>query len=194
MLKLINDYLDSAFSPVTKYLHFSLIFLSIAQIILSEFMDVSASGVIGQTAVEYFSTWLHIGTGLLLLCLSFVFTAVEFRKNGFFYFYPYLVSDFSQLKSDINHLKKLALPEPAPRGLAAIIQGLGLGALLLVVISGCTWFVLWLNHVSFADTFKEIHESLTGLIEIYIIGHGALGVIHVFIAYQNREPSNASYQ
>ncbi|MFS1525275.1 cytochrome b/b6 domain-containing protein [Microbulbifer sp. 2304DJ12-6] len=194
MLKLINDSLDRTFSPTSKYLHFSLIFLIIFQIILSEFMEVSSSGVIGQSAVEYSSTWLHIGTGLLLFCLSLVFTSIEFKKNGFLHFYPYAVGDFSQLKSDINQLKIMELPEPAPRGLAAIVQGLGLGALLLVVISGGTWFALWFNDASLANAFKEIHESLTGLIEIYIIGHGALGLLHFLIEYQNRKSPSSKYR
>ncbi|MEW5249701.1 cytochrome b/b6 domain-containing protein [Microbulbifer discodermiae] len=187
MFRFVGSYFDSKFSPVTKYLHFSLVVLVILQIVISNFMEINADGTIGQNVVEYFSTWLHIGVGLLVLGLSFIFVTVELNRRGFLYFFPYFSGNFHQLKSDINRLKKAELPESAPGGLAAIVQGLGFGAILCVATSGCIWFILWLTDVSFSDTFREIHEMLTGLIEAYIVGHGLLGVIHITSNYLKRD-------
>ncbi len=61
---------------------------------------------------------------------------------------------------------------------------------LLVVLSGATWFLLWLYDSSLANDVKEIHEELTGIIEAYIIGHGSIGLIHIFITYKKSKPPN----
>nr|WP_282554345.1 hypothetical protein [Providencia sp. G1(2023)] len=56
-----------------------------------------------------------------------------------------------------------------------------MGALSIVILSGITWFILWLQQSPFALEARSIHKSLTILIEIYIYGHGGLGVIHFII-------------
>ncbi|EJD6083006.1 cytochrome b/b6 domain-containing protein, partial [Providencia rettgeri] len=89
--------------------------------------------------------------------------------------------DFKQIKEDINSLLAKKLPDSSPKGLAATVQGLGLGALSIVILSGIAWFILWLQQSPFALEARSIHKSLTILIEIYIYGHGGLGIIHFII-------------
>jgi cytochrome b561 len=190
MLKTIRNYFREKLTPSVRYLHYSILFLVLLQIILSNFIEINDDGAIGQNAIEYYSTWAHISVGLSLLLLAIVFTVVEFSKHGFSYFYPYLSGDLSQLKSDLSKLKSLEVPNASPKGLAAVIQGLGLGAILLVALSGTTWFVLRLYDLALANDVKEIHQLLTGLIEAYIIGHGGMGLMHIFIAFKEQKAAN----
>jgi cytochrome b561 len=190
MLKTIRNYFSEKLTPSVRYLHYSILFLVLLQIILSNFIEINDDGAIGQNAIEYYSTWAHISVGLSLLLLAIVFTVVEFSKHGFSYFYPYLSGDLSQLKSDLSKLKSLEVPNASPKGLAAVIQGLGLGAILLVALSGTTWFVLRLYDLALANDVKEIHQLLTGLIEAYIIGHGGMGLMHIFIAFKEQKAAN----
>lgn len=184
MLKFILNYFDEKLTPLERYLHYSILIFVLMQILISNFIEVSDDGLIGENIVESYATWMHIGIGLTLLLLAVMFITLELKKHGISYFYPYLSGDYAQLKSDINALKKLTLPEAAPKGLAAIIQGLGLSALLLVTLSGATWLLLWLYESSLANDVKELHELLTGLIEAYVIGHGSIGLLHMFITYK----------
>lgn len=75
---------------------------------------------------------------------------------------------------------------PRPKGLATAVQGLGLGALLLVVLSGLIWFILWRNGSSFAGLALETHKNVTLLIELYLIGHGCMALLHFFVWQRNK--------
>lgn len=66
------------------------------------------------------------------------------------------------------------------------MQGLGLGALLLVVLSGLIWFILWRNGSSFAGSALETHKNVTLLIELYLIGHGCMALLHFFVWQRNK--------
>ena len=181
VLKFIRLYFSERYSLSVRILHYLIIFLVLSQIVVSNFMDIGDDGVIGETVIEFYAAWLHIITGLMLVLIAAVFIMVELRKHGLLYFFPYLTADFSQLKLDINQLKKMQLPAPEPKGLAAIVQGLGMCAILSVVLSGFGWFVLWLLNSSLAVNVQEIHALLTGLVEAYIIAHGSIGLIHIYI-------------
>lgn len=102
------------------------------------------------------------------------------------HFYPYLWGDLSQIKQDVAQLIKFKLSESSPRGLATSAQGLGLGAMLIVIGSGLTWFFLWLQGAAVANEALQIHKTLTGLIEVYIFGHGLMGLVHFVLWYRNK--------
>jgi cytochrome b561 len=177
-------YLRERQSPLIMFLHLAILALVISQIIVSNFMDFNDAGEISNDSMEFYGTWLHIITGLSIIPLALLFLGVVLKQRGFKYYFPYLTGDFSQLEKDINQLIKLQLPEPCAYGIAAIVQGLGLGALLLVLFSGLTWFLSWRYNLPWSDDVKEIHETLTGLLQAYLIGHGSMGVLHIFFASQ----------
>ena len=185
-MNIIKQYFIERYSPLIRTLHYLLLFLVLSQIIGSNFMGISNDGVISNNIVEYYGTWMHIITGLFLVILSTVFFVVELKKHGVRYFYPYLFGTLFQVKSDINQLKSLKLPELKPEGLAAIVQGLGLGAIFLVVFSGLTWFILWSYNLSLAGDIKELHKLLTGVVEAYVLGHGSIGLVHIFLSYRKQ--------
>jgi cytochrome b561 len=181
------EYLRERQPPVVRFLHIIILCLVLSQIIISNFMGFNDNGEVSKKIVEYYGTWIHIGTGLTLLPLTFVFIYIELKRHGIKYFFPYFYGDFSQLKKDLQQLKKIELPEPDAYGIAAIVQGLGLGALTLVVLSGFTWFLSWIYMAPWAESIKELHKLLTGLIEAYVVGHGGMGVLHLFFKLKNQK-------
>lgn len=185
-IKTIWDFFGKYQTPKIRALHFIILILVLTQILVSNWMTGTKSTVVAFDAT-YFFTWIHIISGILLFFLTLCLIISCFKYRGIRHFYPYLWGDFKQLRADIHQLINLKLPDSAPQGIAAIVQGLGLGALSIVILSGLTWFFLWIIQSPFALDARSIHKSLTILIEIYICGHGGLGVIHFIIWYKNRE-------
>jgi len=178
--KTFTAYMRSQQTPLIRILHLAIFLLVISQVIVSNFIEITKSGEIGDKPVELYATWLHIGTGLVLLPLALVFFFVVWNRRGFKYFFPYLAGNLAPLKSDVRQLTRFQLPEPTDGGIAAIIQGLGFGALFLVLISGLGWFVAWNLNLPWSHDAKEIHEFLTGILEAYLIGHGSMGLLHIY--------------
>lgn len=172
--------------PLVRYLHITILCLVISQLIVSNFMGFTDNGEIGKKASEYYGTWIHIITGLSLLPFVLLFIYIELRSHGPKYFFPYLYGNVTQIKKDVQQLKRMELPEPNPHGIATIVQGLGLGALALVILSGLTWFLSWTYSAPWSDSIKEIHELFTGLIVAYVIGHGGMGVLHLIFKWKNQ--------
>lgn len=184
LFKSIWYFLGKYQTPKVRVLHLLILVLVLTQIIISNWMVGTKSTTIPSISGEYIFTWMHICIGFSLFFLSFSLICICLKERGIKHFYPYLWGDIIQIKSDINQLIQLKLPDSAPRGLAATVQGLGLGALSIVIISGITWFFLWIQGASLAIEARSIHKSLTILIEIYIYGHGGLGIIHFIIWYK----------
>ncbi len=181
------EYLRKRQPPVVRILHITILCLVLSQIIVSNFMGFTDSGEVSKKTIEWYGTWIHISTGLSLLPIAFIFIYVELKLHGVHYFFPYFHNNFSQLKEDLQQLRHFELPEPRAYGIAAIVQGLGLGALTLVVLSGLTWFISWIYMAPWTDSIKEVHEVSTGLIEAYVVGHGGMGLLHLFFQLKNRE-------
>ncbi|WP_247718713.1 cytochrome b/b6 domain-containing protein [Morganella morganii] len=127
-------------SRKVRLLHCAVLIFVLAQIIISNWMKGTKSPVIPPLDWTYFFTWAHITIGFCLFFITLLLIIVCLHERGMRYFYPYLWGDIVPLKNDIKQLMKLKLPDSAPRGLAAVVQGLGLGALSIVIISGIIWF------------------------------------------------------
>lgn len=181
------EYLRERQPPVVRILHITILCLVLSQIIVSNFMGFTDNGEVSKNTIEYYGTWIHISTGLSLLPIAFVFIYVELKRHGIKYFCPYCYGNFFQLKEDLKQLKQFELPEPSAYGLAAIVQGLGLGALTLVILAGLTWFISWIYMAPWADSIRELHKLLTGLIEAYVVGHGGMGLLHLFFQLKNQK-------
>ena len=187
IIHITQEYLRERQPPVVRFLHITILCLVLSQIIVSNFMGFTDNGEVSKKAVEYYGTWVHMGTGLSLLPIAFVFIYIELKRHGIKYFFPYFFGNFSQLKKDLQQLKQFELPEPSAYGIAAMVQGLGLGALTLVILSGLTWFLSWIYMAPWADSIKEVHKLLTGLIEVYVLGHGGMGILHLFLQLKNQK-------
>ena len=162
-MRILKDfwlYLGESQPKWTRYIHVTLAVLILSQIIHSNFM------IIEYVPKRYLSlgTWFHICSGFTTLVVSVLFISIVLSRHSLKYFFPYLYGEFAQLKSDINTLMRFKLPELSPYGIAPIVQGLGLGALVLVLISGCFWLISWLLQWNIAFFLQETHEFLTGFI------------------------------
>jgi len=177
----LTNYLKQQLPPAIRHTHITIMLLIISQIIISNFIEVHRDGTLGTEGIEFIATWAHFIIGFLLVPLTLMFVILEFKRHGFSYFYPYLSGKFTQIKEDIKQLIAFKLPDAAPHGIAAVVQGLGLGAVVLVVLSGLTWFIGWNSNAAWEHDIKELHELLTGLVEAYLIGHGLLGLLHVML-------------
>lgn len=167
-----------------RVIHLLILLLVITQIVISNWMEIAKTGVIVDQGYQFYCTWLHIILGVSLFFLVLYFIINRMKNKGIHHFFPYLFGDLSQIKKDIKLLSNLKLPESSANGIATSVQGLGLGALFLVVSSGLIWLFLWLQNSPLADEAKNIHKTLTGLIEIYIIGHGSMGLLHFILWYK----------
>lgn len=187
IIQITLKYFGERQPPMVRFLHITILCLVLSQIIVSNFMGFADNGEVSKKTVEYYGTWIHMCTGLSLLPITFVFIFIELKRHGFKYFFPYFYGNFSQIKKDLQQLKRFELPEPSAYGIAAIVQGLGFGALTLVILSGLTWFLSWFYMAPWANSIKELHESLTGLIEAYVVGHGGMGILHLFFELKNQK-------
>lgn len=188
-LQTIKDYLKDRQSPAIRFLHLAVLLLVLSQIVVSNLIDVTDSGEISSNFIEFYGTWAHIVTGLSLVPLAIIFIVVEFKQHGFSHFFPYVFGDNEQLKADFAQLKQGQLPEPTNRGIAASVQGLGLGALVLVLLSGSVWYFAWSNGLAWAEDMQELHGLLTSLVITYFFAHAIMGLLHIFYR-ANKSMSN----
>jgi cytochrome b561 len=179
------EYFRERQPPEVRYLHFTILCLVLSQIIISNFMGFAANNEVSKNIIQYCGTWIHIGTGLFLVPTAFAFICIELKRHGLDYFFPYFYGNYSQLKKDVQQLVRFKLPEPSAYGIAAVVQGLGLGALSLVLLSGFTWFLSWVFMAPWSDSIKSFHQLLTGLIAAYVVGHGGMGLLHIFLQIRN---------
>ena len=183
--KLLWQFLGFFQKPYLRFLHAIIAVLVILQILSSFAMHMLSSGQLNPALSSWLASWYHILSGLLVVILSLLLAADSLTKRGFHYFFPYLWGDTEQLK-DIQASLRFKMVPPRPKGLATAVQGLGLGALLLVVLSGLIWFILWRNGSSFAGLALETHKNVTLLIELYLIGHGCMALLHFFVWQRNK--------
>ena len=181
--KLLWQFLGFFQKPYMRFLHAIIAALVILQILSSFAMHMLPSN---PALSSWLASWYHILSGLLVVIVSLLLAADSLTKRGFHYFFPYLWGDTEQLKKDVQASLRFKMVPPRPKGLATTVQGLGLGALLLVVLSGLIWFILWLNGSSFAGPALETHKNLSFLIELYLIGHGCMALLHFFVWQRKR--------
>lgn len=177
--KIVSDFyqfIRKHFSIVEAIIHFSIAFLIIIQILDSYFIHNNH-----QTYTLGVGTWFHLIVGCMLTFLIIIFLIMLFRKRGFKYYFPYLFGHFSVLFYDLKLLFKFRLPQSKPYGLASIIQGLGLCALLAVLLSGFLWLIAFKLNFQDEESLKHLHKFLTTFIEIYIFAHGAMAIFHFLI-------------
>lgn len=173
-------YLNERQAPAIRFFHIVVLLLVLVQILLSSVVDFNDNGTVSSHVFQFYGTWAHIVMGLILIPLAIIFIVIEFKNHGFNHFYPYLSGDNQQLKVDFSQLKQLKVPEPESKGIAAIVQGLGLGALVLVLLSGGIWFYAWTSGYFYANDAQAIHSFFTGFIITYFFAHGLMGLWHIF--------------
>lgn len=167
--------------PALRRLHAAIAMLIVLQILSSFGMrfitpDVMASGLFAR-----FFSWYHILAGIATTVLGLLLVRDSLSNRGLRYFFPYLWNDTEQLKKDLIASLRFRMVPPRPKGLATAVQGLGLGALLLVSLSGLIWFLLWQDGSPAAESWRSLHKGFSLLIELYLLGHGGMALLHFFV-------------
>lgn len=169
-------------NPFFRTLHIVVAVLILAQIIDSNLTEREA---LGQLSVTGIVTWLHIIIGCGLLLCGFVMLFWMLTRRGFQYYFSWAVLDFRGIADDFRTLRQFRLPEAHAGGIATLVQGLGVVSLLGVAACGGFWF--FLNAIIGPDAvlthqILHFHQFLTVFIETYFWAHGAMGILHIFIA------------
>lgn len=181
IVNLVWSYLGKTQPVWVRVLHLLILLMVCLQLITSNFVEIEAGYQSAGSAAFTSGTWAHVLPGLTLLGIMLIFVLTEFLRRGVKYFFPYLWGDVGQLKADLKTLLQRRLPEATPGGLAASVQGLGLGAVGLTLLSGALWFALIQAGSGLAHTAIEVHEVMTGVVIAYLIGHGGMGLLHMLL-------------
>lgn len=168
-------------APFFRVLHIIVALLILLQIINS---NLTESDSLGDHSMVGVVTWVHVISGFALFGLGFVMLVWMLANRGFRYYYSWLMLDFRGIYEDMKSFASLRLPEAHAGGVAALIQGLGVLALLGVALCGGLWFVLNANlgpSSVLARDVLHLHEFLTVFIETYFFAHGAMGLLHIYL-------------
>ncbi|MCG6894077.1 MAG: cytochrome b/b6 domain-containing protein [Desulfobacteraceae bacterium] len=188
LIRIFWSYFRENQPPLVRVVHTAVLALVLMQMLSSNLIRFDpSSGRISDSPAFFLGSWAHFSVGIALVLIGFSFVVIEIARHGFRYFFPYLWGDFAQLKADLKTLWSRRLPEAGPGSLAATVQGLGLGALVLTLTSGLGWFLLWQSGAAgMAGAFRSLHEGLTGLLQAYVVGHGGLGLLHIIVWYRTK--------
>ena len=150
--------------PVMRLLHASVVVLVALQVL------TRLAGM-GMT---------HAILGLVLCMLGLGLIALGLGTRGPRHYFPYLWGDMDQLNKDVAAIRsgKLIIA-PRPKGLACVVQGLGMGALAMSQITGLWLFRSWqMGEVS--QTAATMHAIFVFLLLAYAAGHGGMALAHFF--------------
>lgn len=173
-------------TPFFRVLHIIVAVLILLQIISS---NLTESDALSDYTLTGFVTWFHIVSGLSLIALGVVMLVWMLTQRGFRYYFAWLTLNFRGGIEDIKMLMSFRLPEAHAGGIAALVQGLGVLALLGVALCGGFWFAL--NTIPGAspvltETILHLHKFLTVFIETYFWVHGAMGLLHIFLTIRSQ--------
>lgn len=73
VLHITLEYLRERQPPLALFLHILILCLVLIQITVSNFMGFAPDGDISRKTVKYYGTLIHMGTGLSLLPIGFIF-------------------------------------------------------------------------------------------------------------------------
>ena len=157
-----------------RFVHAMIIAFVLLQFLSSYLMDA-------VDAKASFTAWYHMWAGTTLCFLTVLQCLLSLKTRGPRHFYPYLWGDVEQLKKDVRETLRFKLVPPRPKGLGAVVQGLGLGALALTAFSGLLWFCLWQTGAAGEADARSIHDAVSILIILYFLGHGGMASLHFIL-------------
>ena len=122
----------------------------------------------------------HVVLGLILCWVGFALVVWSLKTRGLRHYFPYLWGDMDQLKKDLAQLRGgKRIIAPRAKGLATVVQGLGLGALSMSLLSGLWMYVAWPNGNP-APGAAAVHGIFVWLLLGDVLGHGGMALAHFF--------------
>ena len=157
-------------------------FLGFFQPPLLRFLHALVIGLVAlQVLTKLFGLGMsHVILGLVLCLAGFALVGCSLWKRGLRHYFPYLWGDTEQLAKDVAAIRSGRLIiAPRPKGLATVVQGLGMGALSMALLTGLWWFRSWqMGHIS--QTAASMHSLFVWLLLAYAVGHGGMAMGHFF--------------
>ena len=193
---MMNEQLRNALphqdTPFFRVLHIIVAVLVLLQIVNSNLTESEALSGFSLTGII---TWFHVISGLALIVLGIIMLGWMLKQRGFRYYFAWLALDFKGVIEDVKVLFSFRLPETHAGGIAALIQGLGVLALLGVALCGGLWFALnsfYGPSSALAESVLHFHKFLTVFIETYFWAHGAMGLIHIFLTVRSQRKNSVT--
>lgn len=173
--------------PWLRCTHAAIVVLIILQICSSAGINMRLLPDEGAASWPGLFGWYHIMAGLGTAFLAVYMTIRCFSQRGLRRFYPYLWGDTARIKKDMLDSLRGIIPAPQAGGLATAVQGLGFGALILTVLFGALWFLLWTSGASAGSTalVLQAHKFMVFLLVLYFLGHGGMALLH-FVLWQRK--------
>ena len=175
-IRLFWRFLGFFQKPGPRLLH-----ATIAGLVISQ---IGSSALMGSSpGVSAWIGWYHKCGGAVLCVLAPLWAIKSLHARGARHFFPYVWADTAQLRQDCKRLLRGETLPPRPRGLGAVVQGLGLVLLTCTAYVGLSWFVLRSAGYPNAYIILGIHANLALCVVGYVVVHGALG-LYVFRAWR----------
>jgi hypothetical protein len=161
-LALLWRFLGFFQSPLLRFLHAVVVILVLLQFLTKLF------GLNGA----------HLVLGLVLSFAGLLLVGCGLWKHGPRHYFPYLWGDTDQLAKDVAAIRggKLIIA-PRPKGLATVVQGLGMGALTMSLLTGLWWFRAW-QYGDISHAAAAVHKVFVWLLLAYAAGHGGMALAH----------------
>ncbi|WP_299804125.1 cytochrome b/b6 domain-containing protein [uncultured Shewanella sp.] len=155
-------------------------------IIISAYLIfTSGSILIGRQLRTHASFWdqSHVYLGLIAAFLSITFVITTCLKGKWRQYFPWLIADFSQLKSDILGLFKGKIPIAGGRGLFSVVEGIGMLLFLGVGLTGIAWFAT--QGSTDALMWRGYHIQLAQGFIGFIVLHVIFACLHLLDFFRN---------
>ncbi|MGR5132302.1 cytochrome b/b6 domain-containing protein [Vibrio alfacsensis] len=174
-LKLGLKTLFETLPNIERYLHFAVLFWVLLQLLSSGLMHVHGDTELSQISDLAF---IHIYSGLALLPVCLIFATKVIMRRKIQDLYPWVSGNYHAIKEDIESVLKFELPEAKPSGLAATVEGLGILALILAVVTGSMWYLVVLTSGP-SEWLLSIHKMSVTFIQVYFFGHALFALLHL---------------
>ncbi len=179
---------EDSWSLPTRLLHLGLVVAVTGQLLLSLVMtppDEKQPSAIGSATFE-----IHEVLGivaLMIVLLHWLWTVIKQADGGWRHLFPWFGEARAEVIDELKALLGGRLPEGGARGgLPGFIHGLGLLVVSGMAVTGGMLFVLLPETGKpgpWAELLAEIHETLSGVMWAYWVGHGGMAVLHHYTGH-----------
>ena len=180
------------YDRLTRWLHVGLALAIPLQLLSEEFMKRpklvdGLPRVRTDAQITFFEMHECVGMAALAIVVLHILWSTTKAGGGLAHLFPYFKSGgcksiIAELKQVPGWLSGKLHMDADNSALAGSVHGLGLVLVLVMAVTGSTMF-FGMDEVTgqmgeFVHTMKEVHESLGGLVWLYLIAHVGMAVLH----------------
>jgi cytochrome b561 len=171
---------------LTKALHLILLVAVLHQLVSSRLMIPP-----GRTTKENlaYETHEYVGLASLAVVIAFwMWSLVRTREVGFSDLFPWFspsrtASVWKDLLAHVKAISRRTLPNERGRPFPTAVHGLGLSAVTVMAATG-SFTLVSLAPASAREASLGMHELVSNLVWIYLIGHAGLALVHEALGHR----------